>query len=99
MVKDQEFHDIVTHAVVKLFPEPANPHRADLFRSAPTDKDGRFVIKNVVPGRYRALAIMRRPGNETSYDDYVTASAAGVKVNLEQGESKSLGLMLFAAHR
>jgi len=43
-------------ALVRLFPEPANPNYTGLSQGARTDEDGHFVIDSVVPGCYRAVA-------------------------------------------
>lgn len=99
IVLDPVAGDGVPHAIVKLFPDPATPHRADTFRIAATDGTGHFVIKNVVPGRYRVLAIMGRGGDETSYSDFLTASAAGIRVIVHERQSRNLELDLFEAHR
>lgn len=96
VVLESVFREPVPRGIVELFPDPANPHRADLFRSASTDENGRFVIKNIVPGKYRVIAFMGKP---TSYDDSVIAASAGVRVTLDEKQSKSLELGLFEAHR
>ncbi len=96
LVIDQEFQDPVANAVVELFPDPPNPHRADLIRIASTNQDGSFTIKNVVPGRYRALAVLEKG---ESHDDALFAAAAGVRVVLGEKQSKYLELELFEAHR
>lgn len=98
IVVDQEFQDPVANAVVKLFPDPPNPHRADVFRTAPTNEDGSFTIENVVPGKYRVLAVMGKGGSENA-DDSLIAAASGVRVVLAEKQSKYLELELFEAHR
>jgi carboxypeptidase family protein len=100
VVLEPEYGDPVPNALVKLFPDPPNPHRADLFQTAPTDQDGRFVIKNVVPGRYRVLAIMGKTGGgENNYEDSLMAAGAGTRVVLAEKQTKHLELELFEAHR
>lgn len=100
VVIEPEYGDPASHAIVKLFPDPPNPHRTDLFRSAPTDRNGRFVITNVVPGKYRVIALMGgRTGSEASYEDAVTAATAGARVSVGENQSKSVELDLFEAHR
>jgi hypothetical protein len=99
VVLEPEYGDPVPNALVKLFPDPPNPHRADLFHTAPTDQDGRFFIKNIVPGRYRVLAIMGKSGSESNYDDSLIAGAAGIRVVLVEKQTKHLELELFEAHR
>lgn len=99
VVLERVFREPVPRGVVELFPDPANPHRADLFRSASTDETGRFVIKNIVPGKYRVIAFMGKPPSEPSYDDSVIAASAGIRVTLAEKQSKNLELGLFEAHR
>lgn len=99
IVLDPEFHDLVPHALVKLFPEPVNPHRADLFRTVETDGSGRFVVKNMVPGKYRILAINGKTGWDNNYDDSRIAAASGTRLKLSEKQTKNLELELFEAHR
>jgi hypothetical protein len=97
IVREPVYNGIVPHAVVELFPDPANPHRADLFRATATGDDGRFVIKNVVPGKYRIIAF---PGKGSDInDDSVTAASMGTRVNLGEKQSRNVELQLFEAHR
>jgi hypothetical protein len=79
-------------AVVRIFPEPANPNNTGLYREGPADEDGHFVIESVVPGRYRVVAYAseRTDGDGGSpYDDSVSAS-----VIVTEKESKTLELKL-----
>jgi len=79
-------------AVVRLFPEPANPNNTGLYQEARADEDGHFDFDCVVPGRYRvaAYASERTDGDGGSpYDDSVSASV----IVAEKG-SKTLNLKL-----
>ena len=79
-------------AVVRLFPEPANPNNTRLYQEASADEDGHFDFDSVVPGRYRVVAFAneRTDGDGGSpYDDSVSASV----VVAEKG-SKTLNLKL-----
>jgi hypothetical protein len=106
VVTDPEFHDFVPGAVVKLIPDPASPRRSDLSRTALTNQFGEFTFRNVVPGRYRVLAVMVksfgegvRIGSEGPYADSVIARHAGVRILLEKRQSKYLELELFEAYK
>lgn len=99
LVLEPEFSDPVPRAVVELFPDPANPYRTDLFRSAVTDREGHFVISNVVPGKYRLLAVQGRGDNEFNLEDYMTAERAGIRVVVGAKQTKGVELELFEAHR
>ena len=57
----------VRGAAVNLIPEHPSPYRSDLARTAATDPHGHFVIPDVVPGRYRALAATSED-NESDHD-------------------------------
>jgi hypothetical protein len=84
--------DPAYNAVVRIFPEPANPNNAGLYREGPADEDGHFVINSVVPGRYRVVAYAseRTDGDGGSpYDDSVSAS-----VIVAEKECKTLELKL-----
>jgi hypothetical protein len=97
IVLDPVFHDAVPNAVVKLFPDPPNPHRADLYHQTKTDENGQFVISNIVPGGYRALAIIGQDNGES--DDSLFARSAGVRLALREKQTKNVELELFAAHK
>lgn len=104
VVIDEIYLDRVPNAVVQLFPDPANPNRADLFRTAATNSDGSFTIENVVPGRYRALAILGRRRSEAEVDEITAedsriARKAGVSLSVSRNQSKTLELQLFEAQR
>lgn len=104
VVIDQIYLDRVPNAVVQLFPDPANPNRADLLRTVATNSDGSFTIENVVPGRYRALAIMGRRRSEAEVgeitaEDSRIARRAGVSLSVDRNHSKTLELQLFEAQR
>jgi len=79
-------------AVVRIFPEPANPNNTGLYRGGGADEDGHFVIDSVVPGRYRVVAYAseRTDGTgDSPFDDSVSAS-----VVVAEKESKTLSLKL-----
>jgi protocatechuate 3,4-dioxygenase beta subunit len=85
--------DPVPGATVKLLPEHASPYRQDLSRTAPTDQRGRFVIKNVVPGSYRVLAVGGK-GDADEDEDSDDDSSSGTSLALAEKESKTVQLKL-----
>lgn len=87
----------VQYALVKLFPEPLNLEHPDMIRSARTDEHGHFVIENVAPGRYSAIAIMGT-GPEDLHAEATIAGAAGTRFELSEKQSKTLTLYLYLAH-
>jgi hypothetical protein len=80
-------------AIVKLLPEHASPYRQDLARIATTDQRGHFVIKNVVPGSYRALAVAPKGDGDDDEDSEDDASS-GTSVAVAEKESKTVQLKL-----
>jgi len=80
----------VRHSLVKIFSETPNPYREDI-SFAWTGEDGRFVIKNVPPGKYlvRAYASVADDDDASSADSANTA-----KVDLAENESKTVQLKL-----
>jgi hypothetical protein len=79
-------------AVVRIFPEPANPNNTGLYHEGLADEDGHFVFDSVVPGRYRVVAYAseRTDGDGGSpYDDSLSAS-----VIVAKKKSKTLNLKL-----
>jgi hypothetical protein len=85
--------DPVPGARVKLLPDPENRHRPDLLIDAWTNEDGHFVIKNLAPGSYRALAAPSERDYENDDDDF----PASVSIVLSEKESKSVQLKLHQA--
>jgi protocatechuate 3,4-dioxygenase beta subunit len=90
--------DPVPGATVRLLPEHASPYRYDLPQSTTTDQRGHFVIKNVVPGSYRALAVAGKPDDQ-DHDAPEDEAAAGTSVVLGERESKTVQLKLAADER
>jgi protocatechuate 3,4-dioxygenase beta subunit len=87
--------DPVPGATVKLLPEHAASYRQDLARTAMTDQRGRFVIKNVVPGGYRLLAVpAKSDGDDEEDSDDDSSSSAGTSLALAEKESKTVQLKL-----
>lgn len=93
-----ERRDFVPNALVKLFPEPIDLAHPALIRSARTDESGNFEIDNVVPGKYRAIAI-QGGGPENLQNEATIAVSAGVRVELAENQSKTLTLYLYPAQR
>ena len=87
----------VPNALVKLFPDPPSLQHPDLIRSTRTDEVGNFVIENVVPGKYRAIAITGM-GPEDLKGEATIAAAAGTRINLSERESKTLTIYLYPGH-
>lgn len=79
-------------ALVRIFPEPANPNNTGLYHDGLADENGHFDFDSVVPGRYRVVAYAseRTDGDGGSpFDDSVSAS-----VIVAEKESKTLNLKL-----
>jgi len=84
-------------SVVRLTPEHASAYRQDTSRTATTDQRGHFIIKDVVPGRYRATAtIGQRDGDD---DQETAADAQGEAIVLGERESKTVQLKLKTPER
>jgi hypothetical protein len=84
------------NVLVKLFPDPDPLGNPNLIRSARTDQYGHFEIHNVVPGRYRAIAIMGS-GPEDLKAEAAIAKAAGQKFEVADKQAKGLSLDLYYA--
>jgi protocatechuate 3,4-dioxygenase beta subunit len=80
-------------ATVKLLPDHSSPYRQDSFRAVPTDQRGRFIIKNVVPGSYRLLAVAGKSDGEDD-EDSPDDSSLGTSLALAEKESKTVQLKL-----
>jgi protocatechuate 3,4-dioxygenase beta subunit len=88
----------VPEAVVKLIPEPAKPHRTDLLRIVTTNEEGYFVMNNVVPGKYLALALRSEHDYENDDDDSAQAQSTALSIVLAEGESKAVQLTFAKDH-
>lgn len=99
LVRDTMPHrEPVPNALVRLFPDPDYLQRPELIRTTRTDEWGNFVIENVVPGKYRVIALMGG-GPEDLHGEATIAAAAGTRVTLSEKESKTLTLYIYLAHR
>lgn len=86
----------VQDALVKLFPDPAYLQRPDLIRTARTDVLGTFRIENIVPGKYRVIALTGGTPENLKAEATIAAHN-GITVELSDKESKGLTLYLYLA--
>jgi hypothetical protein len=87
--------DPVTGAVVRLVPERLSQYHPGLERTAATDQRGHFVIPDVVPGSYRAVAASRDENDsDDDGDEPATAGSSTTTVAVAEGESKTVQLKL-----
>jgi protocatechuate 3,4-dioxygenase beta subunit len=86
--------DPIAGATVRLTPDPANQNRKDLYRGASTGKDGHFIIKNVVPGSYRAVAVDIEGDAINDDDDAPPNISAPVSIVVAEKESKTVQIKL-----
>lgn len=82
--------DPVPGAMVKLLPDPDNPFRNIWQKTTWTDPNGHFVIKNIAPASYRAMAFDVEADPKEDDDD----PPASVSVTLAEKESKTVKLQL-----
>lgn len=75
--------------LVRIFSETPNPYREGISFEW-TGEDGRFVIKNVPPGKYLVRAYASAADDDASSPD----SANTAKVDLAENESKTVQLKL-----
>ena len=85
-------------AMVVLVPQEPERQRQEFYYNTTTDQNGSFVIKNVIPGQYKAFAWEDiEPG---SYQDPAVIKAVegkGESVALQESDSKNLTLSLIPA--
>ena len=86
--------DPIAGATVRLTPDPSNLNRKDLYRGASTGKDGHFIIKNVVPGSYRAVAIDIEGDALNDDDDAPPNISTPVNIVVAEKESKTVQIKL-----
>lgn len=77
----------VPGALVRLIPDPINPFRNIRPNTAWADPKGHFVIPNVVPGSYRAVAYDVEADPAVDEDD-----PPGLAITLTEKESKTVQL-------
>src|SRR5215472_5212815 len=88
-------NDPVAGAMVRLVPERPSQYRPGLERSAATDQRGHFVIADVVPGSYRAVAASRDENDsDNDGDEPPVADSSTTSVAVAEGESKTVRLKL-----
>ncbi|HBY59371.1 MAG TPA: hypothetical protein DEH78_06085 [Solibacterales bacterium] len=77
--------------MVSLTPEPMAPHLAELRRVTPTDKSGRFSLRNVAPGNYR-MHCWRGLLGVVSYDPAFLSKHEGVSVKISGEDALQVSL-------
>jgi hypothetical protein len=88
-------NDPATGAVVRLVPEHLSQYRPGLERTAATDQRGHFVIADVVPGSYRAVAALREENDgDDDSDEPAASDSSTTTVAVAEGESKTVQLKL-----
>jgi Carboxypeptidase regulatory-like domain len=88
-------NDPVTGAMVRLVPERLSQYHPGLARAAATDQRGHFVIPDVVPGSYRAVAATRDENDsDDDGDEPAAADSSTTTVAVAEGESKTVQLKL-----
>jgi hypothetical protein len=80
-------------AEVVLLPEAAKRFRFDLYRTAITDQDGRFVIRGIAPADYTLLGWTRIEPNAYLNPDFMRLyESLGTPVRVVPGENPAVGL-------
>jgi protocatechuate 3,4-dioxygenase beta subunit len=88
-------NDPIAGAMVRLVPERPSEYRPGLERTAATDQRGHFVIADVVPGSYRALAASHEENEgDDEGDEPAVADSSTTTVAVAEGESKTVQLKL-----
>jgi hypothetical protein len=88
-------NDPVAGGMVRLVPEHPSQYHPGLERSAATDQRGHFVIPDVVPGSYRAVAASREENEgDDEGDELAVADSFTTTVAVAEGESKTVQLKI-----
>ena len=88
-------NDPVAGAMVRLVPEHPSQYHPGLEHTAATDQRGHFVIADVVPGSYRAVAASRdETDSDDDGDEPAAADSSTTTVAVVEGESKTVQLKL-----
>ena len=83
----------VRRGLVRIFPETPNPYRENISFER-TGEDGRFVIKNVPPGKYLVRAYASAADGDDDDDASSSDSANTARIDLAENESKTVQLKL-----
>jgi protocatechuate 3,4-dioxygenase beta subunit len=94
-VTDTEGHKI-QNALVVIEPESSSEAPWNRTRSTRSDQDGRFELKNIIPGLYRVYAFREIPEMQTAVDPDILRSRhdLGKTVTLERNSQHSLALTI-----
>ena len=83
---------------VTLIPDPPQPQRISLYKSAEADENGRFLFQGVTPGKYRLYAWEEfEAGAQFDPDVTATFQARSVAVEVKEGERKDVAVTRISA--
>jgi len=83
----------IANATVVLVPDGPTRSRPDLFKSAKSDRSGRYIIRGITPGDYRLFAFERIEDGIWFDPDFLRANRArGVAVRVVEGGNPALNI-------
>jgi len=89
-------HQLLSSAVVVLFPDPASPLRRHLIRQIVSDVRGAFRVEGLSPGSYRAYAWRELESNGYLNSEFMKPYAGkGVPVRITRGGSAEVQITAF----
>jgi protocatechuate 3,4-dioxygenase beta subunit len=87
----------VPGAVVESVPSSGSPGRPDAYQFGESDENGHFLLQGINPGQFLVVAF-DQPTEDPHASDFAAKYAArGEKVDLQQGDKKSVALKLIEA--
>lgn len=92
-VLDSNGHVVATATVVSL-PSSGKLGQLDSYQTEHTDERGHFVMRGLNPGQYVVLALENLPEDSRKPEFFEKYGEKGEKVELQEGERKSVGLTL-----
>jgi protocatechuate 3,4-dioxygenase beta subunit len=81
---------LVPEALVQTIPSSGKLGRPDSYQQGRTDVNGHFTLRGLNPGEFVVVALESQHGDARSADFFEKFGARGAKVELAEGEKKSI---------
>jgi hypothetical protein len=84
----------VANASVVSFPASGKSGRPDAYQTDKTEASGHFLLRGIIPGSYVVVGVEELQSDPRNADFIAKYAEKGVRVDLDEGEKKSVTVNL-----